>query len=504
MRYIAWRGLSDDVPRGDRGPLAVDAGRPPTREPVLVPDATASGFEPELAGRRPARGHRRARVHPARPRRPPARQVHALPGRAARVARPGGAALPHDREPPRVGDRAHAGEDAPSATRASSSRRSCSTVDEGIIVQSAAGQIVYANESAARVIGFESAADFLAADRDEVLGRFEMLDEDGARSTPDDLPGRRALRGETSERVIRYRDKATGEERWSVVRANAVQDAAGAVALSVSVIRDVTESKLAERRVELPDAGRRAAERDARRRAHARRARGRRGAGVRRPRDGRPLRRRRAALRRRAPHRPREDGAHDRAPPRVSADRPGASRPARDRERRAAVRPGRAGGGRVDGARRAPRARDPRARQHLGHRRAARRARPDVRRDHVRHGAAAAALHGERPRAGGRDRPPRVGGARQRAPLRGGAGAGARDRGARVRRRRRPARRPRRDRAAARIPAAARTFAVKPAKAIGRRIDDVVPDWQTVRDRTAAHAAARSRARGARSCCPST
>ena len=34
-------------------------------------------------------------------------------------------------------------------------------------------------------------------------------------------------------------------------------------------------------------------------------------------------------------------------------------------------------------------------------------------------------------------------------------------------------------------PAAARTFAVKPAKAIGRRIDDVVHDWQTVRDRTA-------------------
>ena len=63
-----------------------------------------------------------------------------------------------------------------------------STVDEGIIVQSAAGQIVYANESAARVIGFDTAADFLAADREEVLGRFEMLDEDGARSTPTSFP----------------------------------------------------------------------------------------------------------------------------------------------------------------------------------------------------------------------------------------------------------------------------------------------------------------------------
>ena len=61
------------------------------------------------------------------------------------------------------------------------------------------------------------------------------------------LPDRRS-RSISSERVIRYRNKLTGEERWSVVRANAVQATTGAVARSVSVIRDVTESKLLERR----------------------------------------------------------------------------------------------------------------------------------------------------------------------------------------------------------------------------------------------------------------
>ena len=77
-----------------------------------------------------------------------------------------------------------------------------------------------------------------------------MLDEHGAPLEPDELPGRRALRGETGERVIRYRNKLTGEERWSVVRANAVRGAGGAVALSVSVIRDVTrvEARRAARR----------------------------------------------------------------------------------------------------------------------------------------------------------------------------------------------------------------------------------------------------------------
>ena len=50
------------------------------------------------------------------------------------------------------------------------------TVDEGIIVQSPDGRLVYANDAAARTIGFESTADLLASDRAETLARFEMLD----------------------------------------------------------------------------------------------------------------------------------------------------------------------------------------------------------------------------------------------------------------------------------------------------------------------------------------
>ena len=104
-----------------------------------------------------------------------------------------------------------------------------------------------------------------------------------------------------------------------------------------------------------------------------------------------------------------------------------------------------------------------------------------------------------RPRARGRARPPRLGGARQRAPLRGGAGAGARDRGARVRRRRRRPRRPRRDRPAAGTrPRRAPSRSSRPRRSAGA-IDDVVRDWQTVRDRTAGAPTPTAGARGARS-----
>jgi PAS domain S-box-containing protein len=118
-----------------------------------------------------------------------------------------------------------------------------STVDEGVIVQSAEGGIVYANDAAARVVGFENAAAFIAADRQEVLNRFEILDEDGNPLPADELPGRRALRGESSERVVRYRVLATGAEHWSNVRANPVRGVDGSVELAISVIHDITRAR---------------------------------------------------------------------------------------------------------------------------------------------------------------------------------------------------------------------------------------------------------------------
>src|SRR2546423_15311505 len=66
-----------------------------------------------------------------------------------------------------------------------------STVDEGIVVQSLTGALVYANEAAARFVGFPSTAEFLAASRADVLAQFEILDEERRPLDQDELPGRR-------------------------------------------------------------------------------------------------------------------------------------------------------------------------------------------------------------------------------------------------------------------------------------------------------------------------
>ena len=248
MRFAAWQGLSDAYRAAAEGhsPWAPDVTEP---EPVLVADVRELEVDPALATQIAAEGISALAFIPL---------VH--DGRLL-----GTFMLYHetpydwsDREVRLCSTVASHLASATVRTRTRTALRQSReqletimrTVDEGIVVQSAAGAIVYANDSAARAIGFESASDFLAADREAVLDRFEMLDENGGSLGASELPGRRALLGEASERVIRYRTKATGEERWSVVRANPVRDAAGGVALSVSVIHDVTDSKLVEQRVD--------------------------------------------------------------------------------------------------------------------------------------------------------------------------------------------------------------------------------------------------------------
>ena len=120
-------------------------------------------------------------------------------------------------------------------------------VGDGITVQDAAGALVYANDAAARLIGFTSAAELLATEVPDVLRRFEMFDEEGNPFPLDRLPGRLALKGIENTEVIRYRHRDSGVERWSIVRATPVFDEGGSIRFAVNAFQDVTGRMLAER-----------------------------------------------------------------------------------------------------------------------------------------------------------------------------------------------------------------------------------------------------------------
>ena len=126
-------------------------------------------------------------------------------------------------------------------------RQIVDVVADGITVQALDGRIVYANDAAARACGFETADELLAAGRAAILARFELLDEDAGPLDPRSLPGARVLRGEpSSDVVVGFRIRATGEERWSIVSAVPLRDGAGRVEFAINAFHDITGRKQAE------------------------------------------------------------------------------------------------------------------------------------------------------------------------------------------------------------------------------------------------------------------
>ncbi len=121
-------------------------------------------------------------------------------------------------------------------------------VADGITVLDHDGHLIYANEAAARLLGFPSVAALLEVPYQDVMRQFEILDEFGHPVSPDQLesrlPNRKVLRGELeSEATIRYRVLASGEERWSTVTSRAKVDGQGKIRYVVTIIRDITERK---------------------------------------------------------------------------------------------------------------------------------------------------------------------------------------------------------------------------------------------------------------------
>ena len=105
-------------------------------------------------------------------------------------------------------------------------------VADGITAQDTSGRLVYVNDAAVRAMGFDSAEELLRTPNRELLARFELLDVDGRPYDLDRLPGRRALSGEPATDTVRFRVRATGDERYVVVKARPVRAPGGQTVLA--------------------------------------------------------------------------------------------------------------------------------------------------------------------------------------------------------------------------------------------------------------------------------
>ncbi len=123
------------------------------------------------------------------------------------------------------------------------------SVADGVMVQDPSGRILYANDIAAHLCGFDSVERFLSTPLRDVLASFSLLDENGAPLSAEALPARRVLQGAPeAEGLVGFQARARGPVHWSISRSRPVLDERGGIRFVVSTFQEVTLLKQHEAR----------------------------------------------------------------------------------------------------------------------------------------------------------------------------------------------------------------------------------------------------------------
>ncbi len=118
-------------------------------------------------------------------------------------------------------------------------------VAEAITLTDEHGRMLFANQAAADLLGVDTPAELTSAAPGSIMPRFLVLDEHGRELDLEHMPGRRLFAGEQPEPLlVRNIVRATGEERWLIVRSSPVHDLdTGRIQYAVNVFENITEVK---------------------------------------------------------------------------------------------------------------------------------------------------------------------------------------------------------------------------------------------------------------------
>jgi PAS domain S-box-containing protein len=122
-------------------------------------------------------------------------------------------------------------------------------VAEAITLIDDRGHMVFANQAAAELLGASTPAELMSASPGTIMPRFLVLDEHGRELDLESMPGRRLFTGEGAVEPLLVRNivRATGEERWLIVRSSPVVDPeSGRILYAVNVFENITEVKRAQ------------------------------------------------------------------------------------------------------------------------------------------------------------------------------------------------------------------------------------------------------------------
>ena len=128
--------------------------------------------------------------------------------------------------------------------RASELAATLSAIAEGLLVFDMDSHIVHMNPLAERVLKYTPEQRVLSPE--QRLGRFSITTSDGVPVAYANLPGFRALRGETVEgEILCFKDR-TGEFFWASLNAAPIRGEGGAITGSVLTFQDITERQRTE------------------------------------------------------------------------------------------------------------------------------------------------------------------------------------------------------------------------------------------------------------------
>jgi PAS domain S-box-containing protein len=116
---------------------------------------------------------------------------------------------------------------------------------EAITVVDEHGQTVFANQAAADLLCVSDPEELMSSRPGSIMQRFLVLDEQGRQLDLEHMPGRQLFEGEAPEPLlVRNIVRATGEERWLIVRSSPITDPEnGRVLYAVNVFENITEVK---------------------------------------------------------------------------------------------------------------------------------------------------------------------------------------------------------------------------------------------------------------------
>ena len=119
---------------------------------------------------------------------------------------------------------------------------------EAVTMTDEHGRMVFANQAAADLLGAGTRAELMRAAPGTIMPRFLVTDEHGRELDLESMPGRRLFTGGPREPLlVRNVVRATGEERWLIVRSSPVTDPdSGRLLYAVNVFENITEVKRAQ------------------------------------------------------------------------------------------------------------------------------------------------------------------------------------------------------------------------------------------------------------------